>query len=475
MFKEDDYCYFVKSANMQSSWYEARSECLSRNMELPTLSSKHQMKSFLKAVKKLEVQSVYIGATSNSPDIKLAGDYLLKGYEPSKISNMNDYVKSVYGKDIWRWIDGQTAFEIEIKTNGAHKCLIFKTSSNMPDKPFDVREIIQTDSKDKTQNLVNEIGHLNSSTNSTYQTKIHETEKMTFCKSHKNESNTKTMCYYLSAVDCSEALTYSILCQTMDLNFTNASDNMHSTSENIQIAYGNIDETHKFKNKLVLCPKGHFVRDYLYCQDKSDCGLHPYASFAFPYCRTEYSKHAFQMYYCCKDPCYTFYNDRTSIPMTLVCDGNQHCFDDNEVWDEGLYCEYKHCSKEEFKCKSGECIPIHQLCDELSQCRDSSDEQCHQETKSQNSLQSLQLLNVDSFFIPQNVVITFDQKTLQFRQFEPCVEFDTDASQCGLGALFQCPGSFYLPIYLRCNGLPDCPGAEDETHCDTYICPGNYR
>ncbi|PVD35475.1 hypothetical protein C0Q70_02438 [Pomacea canaliculata] len=42
---------------------------------------------------------------------------------------------------------------------------------------------------------------------------------------------------------------------------------------------------------------------------------------------------------------------------------------------------------------------------------------------------------------------------------------------------FQCPGSnFYcFPVYVRCNGVFDCPGKQDETACDTYTCPGYYR
>ncbi|XP_070204493.1 G-protein coupled receptor GRL101-like [Littorina saxatilis] len=41
---------------------------------------------------------------------------------------------------------------------------------------------------------------------------------------------------------------------------------------------------------------------------------------------------------------------------------------------------------------------------------------------------------------------------------------------------FQCPGNGYcLPVYLRCNGVNDCPGKEDEAGCDSYSCPGFYR
>ena len=41
---------------------------------------------------------------------------------------------------------------------------------------------------------------------------------------------------------------------------------------------------------------------------------------------------------------------------------------------------------------------------------------------------------------------------------------------------FLCPDKNYcLPVYVRCNGVNDCPGHEDEEGCDTYTCPGFYR
>ena len=41
---------------------------------------------------------------------------------------------------------------------------------------------------------------------------------------------------------------------------------------------------------------------------------------------------------------------------------------------------------------------------------------------------------------------------------------------------FQCPGNGYcLPVHVRCNGVLDCPGREDEAACDSYTCPGFYR
>nr|KAG5714918.1 hypothetical protein BaRGS_000406 [Batillaria attramentaria] len=38
-----------------------------------------------------------------------------------------------------------------------------------------------------------------------------------------------------------------------------------------------------------------------------------------------------------------------------------------------------------------------------------------------------------------------------------------------------CDEGYCLPVYLRCNGIDDCSGREDETDCDSYTCPGFYR
>ena len=42
---------------------------------------------------------------------------------------------------------------------------------------------------------------------------------------------------------------------------------------------------------------------------------------------------------------------------------------------------------------------------------------------------------------------------------------------------FRCAGKEgnCLPVYLRCNGVDDCPGREDEAGCEEYTCTGWYR
>ena len=44
------------------------------------------------------------------------------------------------------------------------------------------------------------------------------------------------------------------------------------------------------------------------------------------------------------------------------------------------------------------------------------------------------------------------------------------------GTHFWCAGRDYcLPVFVRCNGVYDCPGQEDEGGCDVYACPGFYH
>ena len=39
-----------------------------------------------------------------------------------------------------------------------------------------------------------------------------------------------------------------------------------------------------------------------------------------------------------------------------------------------------------------------------------------------------------------------------------------------------CPDNWYcLPVFVRCNGVYDCPGKEDEQGCKDGVCPGYYR
>ena len=59
--------------------------------------------------------------------------------------------------------------------------------------------------------------------------------------------------------------------------------------------------------------------------------------------------------------------------------------------------------------------------------------------------------------------------------FEPLTSTQQEDVQCP-ETHFQCLDNGYcLPVFLRCNGVYDCPGKEDEGQCDVYTCPGYYR
>ncbi|PVD35477.1 hypothetical protein C0Q70_02440 [Pomacea canaliculata] len=109
------------------------------------------------------------------------------------------------------------------------------------------------------------------------------------------------------------------------------------------------------------------------------------------------------------------------------------------------------------------CIPVGLLCDNFWHCVDGSDEvmcdkQGNVEAKMGTSYPSL--IDIDSNGKLRAV------EPLSMTREPLCPETH-----------FQCPGSnFYcFPVYVRCNGVFDCPGKQDETACDTYTCPGYYR
>ncbi|XP_025083299.1 G-protein coupled receptor GRL101-like [Pomacea canaliculata] len=112
---------------------------------------------------------------------------------------------------------------------------------------------------------------------------------------------------------------------------------------------------------------------------------------------------------------------------------------------------------------SFQCIPVGLLCDNFWHCVDGSDEvmcdkQGNVEAKMGTSYPSL--IDIDSNGKLRAV------EPLSMTREPLCPETH-----------FQCPGSnFYcFPVYVRCNGVFDCPGKQDETACDTYTCPGYYR
>ena len=110
-------------------------------------------------------------------------------------------------------------------------------------------------------------------------------------------------------------------------------------------------------------------------------------------------------------------------------------------------------------CLCYQCVPLEGRCNTIIDCSNSADElQCFD-----NRVQSFEPTPAP----PAVIYLGDGPRGRQFGNFSiSCPETH-----------FQCQGDGYcLPVFVRCNGVYDCPHAEDETGCeDEVVCPGFYR
>ena len=113
-----------------------------------------------------------------------------------------------------------------------------------------------------------------------------------------------------------------------------------------------------------------------------------------------------------------------------------------------------------------QCAPLSGRCDDEQQCLDGSDEH-----------RCLDLLWKKPVVRPPPPAIVHFSRTgdILVRSLTESIASRGVRSSCP-ETHWWCPDSTYcLPVYLRCNGVYDCPGHEDEQGCDVYVCPGFYR
>ncbi|XP_070177758.1 relaxin receptor 2-like [Littorina saxatilis] len=119
---------------------------------------------------------------------------------------------------------------------------------------------------------------------------------------------------------------------------------------------------------------------------------------------------------------------------------------------------------------SVKCIPIDQLCNGQNDCYNGEDE-----------LECISVISLDPplgkyVAIPPPAVVHFDPTANTTSAVTMTTLIPSSGSYTCPDTHFQCPGGGYcMPVFVRCNGVNDCPGHEDEEGCDTYTCPGFYR
>ena len=110
-------------------------------------------------------------------------------------------------------------------------------------------------------------------------------------------------------------------------------------------------------------------------------------------------------------------------------------------------------------------MPVEATCDRFADCLQAEDE-----------LLGCVYPAAGSFFFlsPPPAIVDFDGKEKEQASFT--ARPMTPGAQCP-ESHFRCAekGDYCLPVYLRCNGVNDCPGKEDEAGCDEYTCTGWYR
>ncbi|KAL8562025.1 hypothetical protein ACOMHN_031796 [Nucella lapillus] len=148
---------------------------------------------------------------------------------------------------------------------------------------------------------------------------------------------------------------------------------------------------------------------------------------------------------------------RQHVPYSLLCD---HYFDCEDRSDED-FCAFPHCPAGHFSCAgTQQCFPLILRCDGILHCSDDSDEAMCMNSQD----------NVNSIVLPPAVIRFMETDTITFTAVNASLVPDICPE-----THFQCPEGYCLPVYVRCNGVLDCPDGEDEAGCDSYICPGFYR
>ncbi|KAK7093469.1 hypothetical protein V1264_007216 [Littorina saxatilis] len=262
-------------------------------------------------------------------------------------------------------------------------------------------------------------------------------------------TSTSSFSQVLHLTQCDENVTDHFLCEK-DYSQNLDSSSVFTSEIELQAVDWSRNGSH------VTCSAGHVTLNFLACDVKSECWASPLDSPGSA-CDAPMTP---------LPPSFACLNGAERVPYTLVCDHRSDCSDNS---DES-FCVFPSCRLSgKFQCANKQCVLVDERCDEIEHCLDGSDER--------------QCPLFFSFFVTYRdtpmppAVVNFDMYgTYEIDPIDEAQVNNSEASLCPQ-THFQCPGNwtYCMPVFVRCNGVYDCPGREDEVGCDSFTCPGLYR
>ena len=412
-------CYFPVDSDRTVSWQRARAECQKKGSELAMMKTPREWEAFW-AIPHITAnwKCVYLGLYLNP-----------RGLHP------------LYRKT-WMWLDGSPSFEA--KVTAGHFVWVDVMNYHLAVKAEGtlLKSVPQYERHNKgCSRFVCENVHSSSNCS---------VSSNSGSKSISSSSNS-------SSRSSSSSSSSSNHCRS------GSNSNMHRTLHLVRISgqKGNVSQLAAKQLGLFHCPDGHLVHAFLRCYIESHCGV----DVATSHCSVSVEDSKRSLTSTTKDMAivsiamFGCENKRQTLPYTMVCDFTPDCLDQS---DEAFCTHSQPCGKEKsHRCQNGQCVPVSNRCDHKADCWDGSDE----EGCSQYPLRSA----YDFIFLskksgPSSLKYT-DSGTYEQTRIGP-----TEA--CPL-YYFRCPSSHYcLPVYLRCNGVHDCPQSEDESGCENFTCQG---
>ena len=199
-------------------------------------------------------------------------------------------------------------------------------------------------------------------------------------------------------------------------------------------------------------------------------------------------------------------NDGSLVPSASQCDGYNDCPDSEDEHnctdvcslhtnDCFTSCIYPSCVCHEFyyQCKNGGCIQYDKFCNGIINCKHGDDEtDCLKDTSLHPSISvSSAMQYIDSDFCYGGFdFVPCDSRTECFAIASIC-HYDSNngvLAHCADGTHiygpcahiacndeFKCFQSYCIMTRKVCDGMADCPDADDEAHCENMSCPGHLR